>query len=132
MAEFQGVQTSDREALANAFFKAFNNMNVLELVQLTQALEQTFGVTSGAPAQTQVAEKVEAVVEDKPVDIHLTSFKDKIPTVKLMKELLGLGLKEAMDMVNTVPCVVKQQVEKNLAADIVKRLQDLGCVIEAK
>ena len=114
--------------------KLIGNLTVLELSQLTSALEKEFNVTAAAPTIIQAAsvEEVKAV-EQSVFTVYLVSFKEKLPAVKAVRAILStLGLKEAMDLINSAPCVIKADVDKAYAQEIVTNLSNAGCTAEMK
>lgn len=111
-------------------------LSVLELNDLVKKLEEKFGVTAAAPvaaaagagAQAGAAEEV----KDE-VDVILTSAGDKkIQVLKVVRELTGLGLKEAKDLVDTTPKPVKEGVKKKEAEEMKKKLEAEGAKVEIK
>lgn len=111
-------------------------LTVLELSELVKALEEEFGVSAAAPVAVAapVAGAAAPVVEEKteftPV---LTDFgANKIQVIKVIREITGLGLKEAKDLVDTCPKPVKESISKDEAADIAKKLEEAGAKVEIK
>lgn len=112
-------------------------MSVLELSELVKVLEEKFGVSAAAPmmmAGGPVAGGEEAAAEEKSeYDIELTSAGDKkINVIKAVREITGLGLKEAKDMVDGAPGVVKEKVKKEEAEEAKKKLEEAGATVELK
>ena len=111
-------------------------MTVLELADLVKKLEEKFGVSAAAPMMMGVggagaAGEAAAVKEE--FDVMLTSAGDKkIQVLKVLRELTGLGLKEAKDLVDTAPKPVKQGVKKEEAEEIKKKLEAEGAKVEIK
>jgi large subunit ribosomal protein L7/L12 len=117
--------------------KFIEGMTVLELSELVKELEEKFGVSAAAPvAVTQAATGTEqsAQVEEKTeFDAILTGFGDqKIQVIKVVRAITGLGLKEAKDMVDGVPKPIKEGVMKDEAADIKKKIEEVGGTVEIK
>jgi large subunit ribosomal protein L7/L12 len=117
--------------------KFIEGMTVLELSELVKELEEKFGVSAAAPvAVAQVSAGVEqaAPAEEKTeFDAILTGFGDqKIQVIKVVRALTGLGLKEAKDLVDGVPKPVKEGVSKDEAADIKKKIEEVGGTVEIK
>ena len=117
--------------------KFIEGMTVLELSELVKELEEKFGVSAAAPvAVAQVSAGVEqaAPAEEKTeFDAILTGFGDqKIQVIKVVRALTGLGLKEAKDLVDGVPKPIKEGVSKDEAADIKKKIEEVGGTIEIK
>lgn len=112
------------------------NMSVLELSQLSKTLQEKFGVTAAAPMAMAAmpagggAAAVEEKTEFTPV---LASAGDKkIQVIKVVREITGLGLKEAKDLVDKAPNPVKEKVSKEEAESIKTKLQEVGAVVEIK
>ena len=117
--------------------QAIENMTVLELSELVKAMEERFGVSAAAPvafAAAPVGGAAEAVVEEKTeFDVILASVGDKkIIVIKVVRELTGLGLKEAKDLVDNAPKPVKEGVSKDEAEQIKAKLEEVGATVELK
>jgi large subunit ribosomal protein L7/L12 len=112
-------------------------MTVLELNTLVKALEEKFGVSAAAmamPAAAAGPAAAAAPAEEEKTEftIHLVSAGDKIKTIKTVREVTSLGLKEAKDMVDGAPQVLKEGVSKDEAAAIKKKFEDVGAKVEIK
>ena len=111
-------------------------MTVLELADLVKKLEEKFGVSAAAPMMMGVAgagAAGEAAAVKEEFDVVLTSTGDKkIQVLKVLREVTGLGLKEAKDLVDTAPKPVKQGVKKEDAEEIKKKLEAEGAKVEIK
>ena len=111
-------------------------LTVLELSELVKALEEEFGVSAAAPvavAAAPAAAGAAAAEEKTEFDVVLKSAGDnKIKVVKAVKELTGLGLKEAKAIVDEAPKTLKEKVSKEVAEDIKKQLAELGAEVEVK
>src|SRR5690606_4791017 len=116
-------------------------MTVLELAELVKAFEQEFGVTAAAPvvaaapaAAAAGAPAAEAAAEEQSeFTVILASAGDKkIQVIKVVRELTGLGLKEAKDLVDGAPKPVKQGVSKEEAENIEAKLEEAGATVEIK
>ena len=116
------------------FIASIESMTVLELSELVKALEDRFGVTAAAPVAAAAAVVAAAVVEEQTeFDVILTGFgANKINVIKVVRELTGLGLKEAKDLVEGVPKPLKEAIEKKAAADMKKKIEDAGGTAEVK
>ncbi len=118
------------------FIKMVEGLTVLELHDFVKALEERFGVTAAAPAMAVAAATgaAAAVVEEKTeFDVILTGFgANKIQVIKVVREITGLGLKEAKDLVEGVPKPLKEAVAKKDAADLKKKIEDVGGTAEVK
>ncbi len=112
------------------------SLTVLELSELVKALEEEFGVSAAAPvavAAAPAAAGAAAVEEKTEFDVVLKSAGDnKIKVVKAVKDITGLGLKEAKAIVDEAPKTIKEKVAKEAAEDIKKQLEELGAEIEVK
>jgi large subunit ribosomal protein L7/L12 len=114
-------------------------MTVLELADLVKAFETEFGVSAAAPvAMGPMAGQVgaaaaEAEEEQTEFNVVLAAVGDKkIQVIKVVRELVGLGLKEAKEMVDGAPSVVKEKVSKEEAESIKAKLTEVGATIEIK
>jgi len=104
-------------------------MTVLELSELVKALEKEFGVSAAAPMAAAVSVAAEAVVEEEQdeFDVILTgSGEKKIQVIKVVRELTGLGLKEAKDLVDGAPNPVKEKVSKEEAEAVKAKIEEAG------
>lgn len=110
------------------------NLTVLELSELVKALEEEFGVSASAPAAAAaVAAPVAAVEEKTEFDVILQSCgSEKIKVIKVVREITGLGLKEAKDLVDNAPKPVKEAATKEEAAAIKTKLEEVGATVEVK
>jgi large subunit ribosomal protein L7/L12 len=114
------------------------NMTVMELSELKKKYEDKFGVTAAAPMMAMpmggMAGGAAAAVEEKTeFDVVLTGAGDKkIQVIKVVRELTGLGLKEAKDLVDGAPKNVKEKVTKQEAADMKAKLEEQGATVEIK
>ena len=107
-------------------------MSVKDVVELVEVLEDKFGVSASAPVMAAVG--AAAVVEEKSsFAVELKSAGDqKIQIIKIVRELTGLGLKEAKDIVDGAPKVIKEGVAKADAEEMKKKLETAGAVVELK
>jgi large subunit ribosomal protein L7/L12 len=116
---------------------AIANMTVLEVSELVKAMEDKFGVTAAAPvaAVAAVAATAEAPAEEQTeFTVVLTGFADgkKIPVIKEVKAITGLGLKEAKEMVEGAPKSIKEDVSKDDAAKMKEKIEAAGGTVEIK
>jgi large subunit ribosomal protein L7/L12 len=117
---------------------AISNMTVMEIVDLVKMMEDKFGVTAAAPVAMAAvgggAAAAAPVVEEKTeFTVTMTSFgANKVGVIKVIREITGLGLKEAKDLVEGVPSVVKDGVPKADADSIKKKLEEAGAAAEIK
>lgn len=110
-------------------------MTVLELAELVKKLEEKFGVSAAAPVMVGAAAGAgaEAAEAKDEFDVILASAGDKkIQVLKALREVTGLGLKEAKELVDTAPKPVKQGVKKEEAEEIKKKLEAEGAKVEVK
>ena len=119
--------------------EAFEQMTVLELSEFKKAFEDRFGVTAAAPvafagaAPAAAAPVAEAPEEQTEFTATLTEIgPNKIPVIKVVRELTGLGLKEAKDLVDAAPKAVKEGIAKDEAEKIKAALEDQGAKVEIK
>jgi large subunit ribosomal protein L7/L12 len=117
---------------------AISNMTVMEIVDLVKMMEDKFGVTAAAPMAMMAgggaaAAPAAAVEEQTEFAVTMTSFgANKVGVIKVIRELTGLGLKEAKDLVEGVPSLVKDSVPKADADAIKKKLEEAGASAEIK
>ncbi|HAL08387.1 MAG TPA: 50S ribosomal protein L7/L12 [Staphylococcus sp.] len=108
-------------------------MSVLELNDLVKAIEEEFGVTAAAPVAAAGAAGADAAAEQTEFNVELTSAGDsKIKVVKAVKEITGLGLKEAKEIVDNAPKVVKEGLSKEDAEALKEKLEEVGASVEVK
>mgnify|MGYP000330962743 CR=1 FL=1 len=116
--------------------EAIESMTVLELSELVKALEEKFGVSAAAPvavAAAPAAGGAAAAEEKTEFDVILAEAgATKMQVIKLVKEITGLGLKEAKAIVDGAPKAVKEKVSKAEAEDIQKKLTEAGAKVEVK
>lgn len=117
---------------------AIANMTVLEISELIKAMEEKFGVTAAAPvaavAVAGPAAAGPAAEEKTEFDVVLASFDEakKIPVIKVVREITGLGLKEAKDLVEAGGKAVKEGVSKEEAESLKAKLTEAGATVELK
>ncbi len=122
--------------------EAFEKMTVLELAEFKKAFEERFGVTAAAPVAVAAAPAAGAPAAGAPAaaEEEQTEFTvvlaevgpNKIPVIKVVRELTGLGLKEAKDLVDGAPKPVKEGVSKEEAAKMKAALEEQGAKVEIK
>lgn len=114
--------------------EAIKEMSVLELNDLVKAIEEEFGVTAAAPvAAAGAAGGADAAAEQTEFDVELTSAgSSKIKVVKAVKEATGLGLKDAKELVDGAPKVVKEGLAKEEAEKLKEALEEVGATVELK
>ena len=118
------------------FLTMIEGLTVLELNEYVKALEDKFGVTAAPPAVAVAAAPgaaAPAAEEKTEFDMILTDFADKkIQVIKVIREITGLGLKEAKDLVEGVPKPVKEGIEKKEAEEMKKKIEEAGGKAEIK
>lgn len=125
-AKFQGIVSE------------IEKMSVLDLSELVKVLEEKFGVSAAAPVMMggmmPMASGAGAEVEEKTeFDVELKAAgEQKINVIKVVREITGLGLKEAKDMVDTAPKVIKEAIKKEEAEELKKKLEAAGATVELK
>ena len=114
---------------------AVADMSVMDIVELVKDMEEKFGVSAAAPvAVAAAAGAVAAPVEEKTeFDVIMTGAgANKIGAIKVVREITGLGLKEAKDLVESAPAAVKEGISKEEAATIKKKIEEAGATVEIK
>ena len=116
--------------------EAISSMTVLDLSELIKEMEEKFGVSAAAAAAAPAAAgaaPAAAAEEKSEFDVHLTAIGDnKVNVIKAVREITGLGLKEAKDIVDAAPKVVKEALTKDAAEDAAKKLTEAGATAELK
>jgi large subunit ribosomal protein L7/L12 len=117
--------------------EALGKMPVMELVGLIKELEEEWGVSAAAPVAVAAVAAggaaAPAAEEKTEFTVTMTAFgENKVGVIKAIRTITGLGLKEAKDLVEGVPSVVKEAVSKDEAAKIKKDLEDAGAKVEVK
>ena len=118
--------------------QAISELSVLELSELVKDLEEKFGVSAAAPAMMMAAPAAAAAAA--PAEEEKTEFDvvladhgaNKIGVIKIVREITGLGLKDAKDLVDAAPKTVKEQVAKDEAEEMKKKLEEAGAKVELK
>lgn len=119
---------------AQEIIDAIKELTVLELNDLVKACEEEFGVSAAAGVVVAAAADAGAAVEEKTeFDVELTEVgSEKVKVIKVVREVTGLGLKEAKDLVDGAPKVVKEAAAKEEAEDIKKKLEEVGAKVTLK
>lgn len=113
--------------------QAIKEMSVLELNELVKACEEEFGVSAAAPVAVAGAAAAPAAEEKSEFDVVLASAgAEKIKVIKVVRELTGLGLKEAKEVVDGAPKTLKEGVSKEEAESIKAKLAEVGATVEVK
>lgn len=121
----------------NEIIEAVKGLTVLELSELVKAFEEEFGVTAAAPvavaAAAPAAGAAPAQEEQTEFDVILTAAGEKkINVIKVVREITGLGLKEAKDLVDGAPKPIKEKVSKDEAEAVKAKLTEAGASVEVK
>ena len=113
--------------------EAIENMKVLELNELVKAAEEKFGVSASAPVMMAGATAGGAAEEKTEFDLVLTSAgSSKVGVIKAVREITGLGLKEAKELVDNAPKTLKEAVSKDEAEQMKEKLEAAGASVEVK
>jgi len=116
--------------------QAISEMSVMDIVELIKSMEEKFGVSAAAVAVAAPAAgggEAAAVEEKTEFTVTMTKGGDnKINVIKAIRAITGLGLKEAKDLAEASPAVIKEGVDKATAADIKKQLEEAGATVEVK
>ena len=115
------------------FIEAIKELSVLELNDLVKACEEEFGVSAAAGVVVAAAGAGEAAEEKDEFDVELTEVgPNKVKVIKVVRELTGLGLKEAKDLVESAPANLKEGISKEEAEALKKELEEAGAKVEIK
>ena len=116
-----------------AMIEEIKAMSVLELSELVHEIEDVFGVSAAAPVAVAAA-AAPAAEEKTEFDVVLTGFDaaQKIKVIKAVREITNLGLAEAKAKVEGIPCAIKEQVSKDEAEELKKKLEEVGASVELK
>jgi large subunit ribosomal protein L7/L12 len=140
-SEVEEKTTEETKVEVSAKFKGIveeiEKMSVLDLSELVKILEDKFGVSATAPMAMAVAPAAggaeEAAEEKSEFDVELVSAGDKkIGVIKVVKEITGKGLKDAKDMVDGAPTVLKEKAKKEEAEELKKKLEEAGATVDLK
>ena len=117
--------------------ETISNMSVMDVVDLISAMEEKFGVSAAAPVAVAAGPAAggEAAVAEVQTEFSLvlTSFgSSKVPVIKAVREITGLGLKEAKDLVESAPANVKEGIEQGEADELKAKLEEVGASVEIK
>jgi|YelNatPaOPRAMG01_1025707.scaffolds.fasta_scaffold04189_8 large subunit ribosomal protein L7/L12 len=134
------VKMSAKTEKLDGIIQAIEGLTVLELAELVKALEEKFGVSAQAPVAAVAAAPVAAAAAAAPAEEEKTEFTvvltnagaNKIPVIKVIRQITNLGLKEAKDLVDNAPSTVKEGVSKEEAEQIKKQLEEAGATVELK
>ena len=116
--------------------ESIEKLTLIEAAELVKAMEEKFGVSAAAPVAAVAAAPVAgeaAAEESSEVTVVLASAgANKIPVLKIVREITGLGLKEAKDLVDGAPKPIKENVKKEEAAELKAKLEEAGATVELK
>lgn len=115
--------------------EAIKNMTVLELNELVKACEEEFGVSAAAPVAVVSAAGGEGAAAEEQTDFTVVLKEvggEKIKVIKVVREITGLGLKEAKELVDGAPANIKEGVEKPEAEEVKAKLEEVGATVELK
>ena len=118
--------------------ESIEKLTLLEAAELVKAMEEKFGVSAAAPvavAAAPAAGAADAAAADAPSEVTVvlaSAGANKIPVLKLVREITGLGLKEAKDLVDGAPKPIKENVKKEEADELKKKLEEAGATVEIK
>ena len=117
-----------------AMIEEIKALTVLELSELVKAIEEEFGVSAAAPVAVVGGAAPAAAAEEKTeFDVELTEAgAEKVKVIKVVREVTGLGLKEAKDMVDGAPKVIKEAASKDAAEEIKAKLEEVGAKVTLK
>lgn len=118
----------------NQIIEAIKNMSVMELNELVKACEEEFGVSAAAPVAV-VADGGAAAAGEEQTEFNVILAdvgSEKIKVIKVVREITGLGLKEAKELVDGAPGTIKENADKAEAEDIKAKLEEVGAKIELK
>ncbi len=115
------------------FIDAIKELTVLELNELVKACEEEFGVSAAAGVVVAAAGPAEEAEEKTEFDVELTSVGDqKVKVIKVVREITGLGLKEAKEVVDGAPKVIKEGASKAEAEEIKAKIEEVGAKVTLK
>lgn len=113
--------------------EAIKEMSVLELNELVEAIEEEFGVTAAAPVAVAGGTAEGGAEEKSEFDVELTDAgSSKIKVIKAVREATGLGLKDAKELVDNAPKVIKEALPKEEAEELKSQLEEVGASVELK
>jgi large subunit ribosomal protein L7/L12 len=114
--------------------EAISNMSVMDIVELVKSMEEKFGVSAAAVAVAAAPAAAAVAAEEKTeFDVILAKVgENKINVIKVVREVTGLGLKEAKDLVEAAPKAVKEGIAKDAAAELKKKFEEVGATVEVK
>lgn len=130
MSDMQNVEIPEK---FKGLVESVEKMSVLEVAELVKLLEAKWGVSAAAPVMMAAGGGAAAAEEKSIFDVEVADAgANKIAVIKVVREITGLGLKEAKDMVDAAPKVVKEGVAKAEAEDMKKKLEEAGAKVNLK
>ena len=115
------------------FIDAIKELTVLELNELVKACEEEFGVSAAAGVVVAAAGPAAEVEEKTEFDVELTEIgSEKVKVIKVVREVTGLGLKEAKDVIDNAPKTLKEAASKEETEEIKKKLEEVGAKVTLK
>lgn len=112
---------------------AISNMSVMDIVRLTSMMEEKFGVSATSLATVTPDTSATIVEEQTEFNVFLTAIgSNKIPVIKTVRSITGLGLKEAKELVESAPVILKESINKDDAETLKKTLETIGASVEIK
>ncbi len=116
--------------------ESIEKLTLIEAAELVKAMEEKFGVSAAAPVAVAAAPAAAAeAAADAPTEVSVilaSAGANKIPVLKIVREITGLGLKEAKDLVDGAPKPVKENIKKEEAEELKKKLEEAGATVEIK
>ncbi|NCD01309.1 50S ribosomal protein L7/L12 [bacterium] len=128
-------KTIELSKTAQEILDKVEKLSLLEAAELVSAMEEKFGVSAAAPvAVAAVAGAAAPAAEEKTeFNVELASFgESKISVIKIVKDLCALGLKEAKDLVEAAPCILKEEATKEEAESMKAKLEEAGATVNLK
>ena len=130
------VTSAEAQTSIDTIAASISKLTITEVMELVERLETEYGVSAQAAAVVAAPAQAgggEAAVEEKTeFDLFIKSFKDKIPAIKAVRTITGLGLKEAKDLVEKAPAELKTGISKEDCENFKKQLEEAGCEVEVK
>ncbi len=118
-----------------SILESIEKLTLLEAAELVKAMEEKFGVSAAAPVAVAAAPAAAAPAAEEASEVNVvlaSAGANKIAVLKIVREITGLGLKEAKDLVDGAPKAVKEGVKKEEAEELKKKLEEAGATIELK
>ncbi len=117
--------------------ESIEKLTLIEAAELVKAMEEKFGVSAAAPVAVAAAPAAgaDAAAADAPSEVSVilaSAGANKIPVLKIVREITGLGLKEAKDLVDGAPKAIKENIKKEEAAELKAKLEEAGATVEIK